>query len=108
MYYVSDRFCFSVVNGATIYIRELNSLQSIKEKLQKHGFTSCISSTESAYTVEYYLDLPAKPDNRIPKLRKNDKLIVFQIPPREEPYSREELNKLMSQDKVKIFEIAVS
>ena len=109
--YLTDKFCFSVVNDATttVHVKELNSLSQIAELL-KNGFISCIDNLLNRYAIEYYLDvaIPAS-KTQIVKLEKGDRLYVFQLPSKiessENTLSREELNKMVKD--VKIFEVSI-
>ena len=108
MYYVTDMFRFTIIgNNVSIEIKEIRGLKSVREKLQKFGFTSCVSSIRNADAVAYYLDVDVKKNPGTPKVKKGDKVIVFLIPqlPNRQFFSREELNKMIKD--VKIFEVSI-
>lgn len=111
-YYLANALSLNMINSKKVHIDvEEIDLKTAKEKLQKYGFISFISHVSTAYVLSQLLGMEVSPNRQNLKLKKGNRLIVFQIsvrPKEGQVFSREEIETIVRENKFKFFEVLIS
>ena len=111
-YYLTNAFSLNMINFKKVYIvvEELD-IELVKEKLEEYGFISYISHESTAQVLKDLLGKEIETNRKNLKLKKGDRLMVFQIlvrPEEGQVFSKEEIEKIVKDKKYKFFEVLIS